>query len=301
MMKKPEVPLKEKVGFIGLGKMGQRMAGRLLNAGFPLTVWNRTEAKTVDLAKRGAKVAKSPREVAAQSDIIITMVFDDAALEAVTFGENGILAGIRAPSIFIDMSTVGPEISSRVASEADKQGVKMLRSPVLGSTPWAEAGTLTILVSGDKKSAEKCQKILGVMGKKIHYLGPKEEARYLKVVYNMMVAMTSQMLAEALTFGKKAGLDWQQMLEVISDSNVASPTLCRRVARLAERDFTPGGTGACMAKDLDLALMAGQRLGSPMPAIGVIRQLLSVLKATGREDLDHIALVLVMEDLAVVK
>ncbi|MFC1916489.1 NAD(P)-dependent oxidoreductase [Chloroflexota bacterium] len=293
--------MKEKVGFIGLGKMGQLVAGRLLDAGFPLTVWNRTEAKTVDLAKRGAKVAKSPRELAAQSDITITMLFGDESLEAVAFGEKGILAGISAPSILIDLSTVGPEISSRVASEADKRGVKMLRAPVLGSTTWAAEGTLTIIVSGDKKASEKCQKILEVIGKKIYYLGPDEEARYLKLVMVMLVGMTSQMLAEAVTLGKKAGLDWPQMLEVINDSIVASPILLFKTAQLAERNFTPGGAASCLAKDLDLALAAGKKLGSPMPAIGVIRQLLSVLKATGREDLDHIALTLVIEDLAAVK
>ncbi|MFC1915758.1 NAD(P)-dependent oxidoreductase [Chloroflexota bacterium] len=300
-MKKPEVPLKEKIGFIGLGKMGQRMAGRLLDAGFPLTVWNRTESKTVDLAKRGAKVAKSPREVAAQSDIIITMVFGDESLEAVNFGENGILAGISAPSILIDMSTVGPEVSSRVALEADKRGVKMLRSPVLGSTPWAAEGTLTIIVSGDKKSSEKCQKVFEAMGKKIHYVGANDEARYLKLVINMMVGMTTHMLAEAVTFGKKAGLDWHQMLEVINDSIVASPILRYKVAKLAERDFTPGGPTTQLTKDFDLALAAGQKLGVPMPAIGLVRQFLTTLWATGREEWDNIALALVMEELTSVK
>lgn len=295
------VVLSEKVGFIGLGRMGQPMAGRLLDAGFPLTIWNRTKAKTVDLGKRGAKVVSSPKEVAAQSDIIITIVSDDAALEAVTLGENGILAGVRARSILIDMSTVSPKISRQVAQVADERGVKMLRAPVSGTTNWAATGMLTIFVSGDKQAYEKCQKVLGVMGQKIFYLGAKEEALYLKLVHNMMVGMTSQMLAEAVTFGQKAGLDWHQMLEVISDTVVASPILRFKAERLAERNFTAAFSASMMAKDFDLALTAGKELGSPMPTIGLVRQFLGTLVATGRGELDYLALVLLMEELAGIK
>ena len=295
------VLLSEKVGFIGLGKMGQPMAGRLLDTGFPLTIYDVIEARTVDLSKRGAKVASSPKEVAAHSDIIITMVPDDAALEAVTLGENGILAGVRAQSIFIVMSTVSPKITSQVASVVEERGVKMLRAPVSGTTDWAATGELTIFVSGDKQAYEKCQKVLATMGKKIFYLGTREEAVYLKLVHNMMVGTTSQMLAEAVTFGKKAGLDWHQMLEVISDTVVASPILRFKAARLAERNFTPAFTASGMAKDLDLAITAGQQLGSPMPTVGLVRQFLGTLKATGRGDLDYLALVLLMEELAGIK
>jgi len=295
------VVLSEKVGFIGLGRMGQPMAGRLLDAGFPLTIWNRTKAKTVDLGKRGAKVVSSPKEVAAQSDIIITIVSDDAALEAVTLGENGILAGVRPRSILIDMSTVSPKTSSQVAQVADERGVKMLRAPVSGTTNWAATGMLTIFVSGDKQAYEKCQKVLGVMGQKIFYLGAREEALYLKLVHNMMVGMTTHVLAEAVTFGQKAGLDWHQMLEVISDTVVASPILRFKAERLAERNFTAAFSASMMAKDFDLALTAGKELGSPMPTIGLVRQFLGTLVATGRGELDYLALVLLMEELAGIK
>jgi len=295
------VVLNEKVGFIGLGKMGQPMAGRLLDTGFPLTIWNRTKAKTVDLGKRGAKVASSPKEVAAHSDIIITMVWDDAALEAVTLGENGIMAGVRPRSILIDMITVSPKTSRQVASVADERGVKMLRAPVSGTTNWAATGMLTIFVSGDKQAYEKCQKVLGVMGQKIFYLGAREEALYLKLVHNMMVGMTTHVLAEAVTFGQKAGLDWHQMLEVISDTVVASPILRFKAASLAERNFTAAATVSLIAKDFDLALAAGQQLGSPMPTIGLVRQFLGTLEATGRGELDHSALVLLMEEFAGIK
>lgn len=290
-----------KIGFIGLGRMGRPMAGRLLDAHFPLAIWNRTKAKTVELGKRGAKVAGSPREVATRSDITITMMYDDAALEAVTFGEDGILGGIRPPSVFIDMSTVSPAISNQIASAIKEQGVKMLRAPVTGSTNSAEEGTLTILVSGNKQAYEKCERVFKVMGKKIFYVGAGEEARYLKLAHNMMVGVTGQMLAEAVTFCEKAGLDWHQMLEVFSGSFVASPLLCFKAARLADRDFTAASTVLQLAKDFDLALVAGQQLESPMPITGLVRQFLGMLVATGKEELDWLSLVLLMEELAGIK
>jgi len=289
-----------KIGFVGLGRMGRPMADRLL-AHFPLAIWNRTKAKTVELGKRGAKVAGSPREVAARSDIIITMMYDDAALEAVTFGEDGILGGIRPPSVFIDMSTVGPATSNRIASAIKEQGVEMLRAPVTGSTSSAEEGTLTILASGNRQAYEKCEKVFSVMAKKIFYVGAEEEARYLKLAHNMMVGVTAQMLAEAVTFGEKAGLDWHQMLEVFSGSFVASPLLCFKAARLADRDFTAASNVLQLSKDFDLALATGLQLESPMPITGMVRQFLGMLVSTGKEELDYISLVLLMEELAGIK
>ena len=282
-----------KIGFIGLGRMGKPMASRLL-AHFPLTIWNRTKAKTVELGKRGAEIASSPREVAAKSDITITMMYDDAALEAVTFGEDGILGGIRPPSVFIDMSTVGPATSNRIASAIKEQGVEMLRAPVTGSTSSAEEGTLTILASGNRQAYEKYEKVFSVMAKKIFYVGAEEEARYLKLAHNMM-------LAEAVTFGEKAGLDWHQMLEVFSGSFVASPLLCFKAARLADRDFTAASNVLQLSKDFDLALATGLQLESPMPITGMVRQFLGMLVSTGKEELDYISLVLLMEELAGIK
>ena len=289
----------QKVGFIGLGKMGQPMAGHLFNAGFPLTIWNRTTSKTVELGKRGAKVASSPKEVAAQSDITITMVLDDVALEAVSFGENGILAGIRPGSIFIDMGTMSPKkTSSQVAAAVEERGATMLRAPVSGTTNWAAEGILTVFASGDEQAFKKCKKVFEAMGKKIFYLGTGEDALYHKLVVNMMVAVTSQMLAEAMMFGQLAGLDTHKMVEVISGSVVASPILCHRAERVAERNWVGGGSVQVMAKDLLLALTAGRQLGSPMPATGLVHQFLSSMEAMGRSDLDHSALFLIIEELA---
>jgi len=293
--------MSEKVGFIGLSTMGQPMAGRILGAGFPLIIWNRTLPKTEDLAKKGAKVATSPKEVATQSDIFISMISDGPALEAITFGESGALAGAKSSSVFIDMSTVDPESSLRVAKAVEEKGAKMLRAPVSGSTVFAASGTLTILASGERGAFDRCQPVFKAMGQKIFHVGTGDEARYLKLVLNMMVGTTCQMLAEALIFGKKAGLDWKQMLEIISNSVVGSPLVNYKAGPIRERSFKPAMTASLMAKDFDLALRVGSQLGVALPTIGLVRQFLGMMKATGRGELDFSGLILLMEELAGIK
>ncbi|MFC1938779.1 NAD(P)-dependent oxidoreductase [Chloroflexota bacterium] len=287
----------EKIGFIGLGIMGQHMAKRLLQADIPLVIWNRTRSKTIDLAGAGAEVVDYPRDVAARSYVVITMLSDGPALKAVALGANGVLESIQPESILVDMSTVDPESSSQVARATEMRGAKLLRAPVSGSTGLAAAGKLSIIVSGDKKAYDKCRNFLRVMGQRLFYVGNEEEARYLKLVLNMMVGITSQMLAEALTFGEKAGLDWTKMLEVIANSAVESPVVTSKIEPLRERSFAPAFTVSMMLKDFDLALAAGERLGSPMPTTSLVRQFYGMLKATGRGNLDYSSLLLLMEEL----
>jgi len=291
----------EKVGFIGLGTMGQPMAGRIMGAGFPLTVWNRTKGKMDEVVKKGAKAAGSAKEVAAQSDVIVSMIADGPALEAITFGDSGVQAGIKSGSVFIDMSTVDPESSMRVVKAVEAKGAKMLRAPVSGSTVLASSGTLTILASGDKAAFDRCLPIFQTMGQKVFHVGTGDQARYLKLVLNMMVGTTCQMLAEALTFGKKAGLDWKQMLEIISASVVGSPLVNYKAGPIGDRNFKPAFTAALMAKDFDLALKAGGELGVAMPTIGLVRQFLNMMKGTGRGELDFSGLILLMEEVAGIK
>jgi len=289
---------KQKVGFIGLGVMGSLMAGHLLNAGFPLTIWNRTTSKTVELGKRGAKVASSPKEVAAASDVTITMILDDSALEVISYGDNGILAGADKGKILVDMSTLSPKVSSEVGAAAGERGMKMLRAPVSGTTNWAAEGILTIFVSGDKEAFDKCKKIFEPMGRNIYYLGTGTDALYYKLAHNMMVGITSQMLAEAMMFVKLAGLDMKKMVELISSSVVASPILCHRAERVAKGDYAGGGSVEVIAKDTGLALNAGRELGSPMPVTALVHQFLNSMKAMGRSDLDNSSLYLLIEELA---
>ncbi len=291
----------EKIGFIGLGHMGALMAEAILKTGFPITIWNRTKSKTEELARKGAKVADSPKEVASQSDVVITMVSDGTALKAVCLGVNGALAGAKSGDVLIDMSTVDPESSSEVAQVAGGKGVRMLRAPVSGSTVLASQGKLTIFASGDKQAYERCQPIFSTMGQKIFYVGSADEARYIKLVLNTMVGITSQMLAEAITFGEKAGVDWNTMLEVIGNSVLASPLVAYKLPPLSKRDFKAVFTASMMAKDFDLALATGDKIGAPMPTVSLVRQFLGALKASNRGELDFSALLLVMEELSGIK
>jgi len=292
---------KQKIGWIGLGKMGIPMSQNLLKAGYPLTVYNRTKEKTKELAGAGAKVADSIKTLAAGVDVVISMISDDPVLEAVSKGEGGAFEGAKSGNIFIDMSTVSPAASARVAAVADKKGIKYLRAPVSGSTALAQAATLTIFASGPKDAYEKCVDIFGSMGQKSFHVGNGEEARYLKLVLNMMVGLTSAMTAEALTFGERGGMDWKTMIEIVNNSVVASPLVGYKAQMLKDRNFAPAFTAAQMAKDFDLALETGRANNVPMPLTSMTRQFLGTMKATGKGELDFFGYVTLLEEMAGLK
>jgi 3-hydroxyisobutyrate dehydrogenase-like beta-hydroxyacid dehydrogenase len=291
-------PEKRRIGWIGLGKMGLPMSGRLLEAGFSLTVWNRTPEKSKPLEARGAGVARSPRDAAFASDVIFTMVSDDAALEQVVLGEEGILQGGGEGKLLVDMSTVSPGASAAVARAAEAAGMACLRAPVSGSTRLAEAGTLTLFVSGPRAEYERCVPLLERLGQKRYYVGEGEEARYLKLLINMMLGTTAMMVAEALAFGEKSGLDWATMVDVVGNSAVASPLIGYKVALLKERNFAPAFSTNQIAKDFDLALAAGNGLNVPMPVTALSRQFFEMMRAAGKGNLDFFGLVGLMEELA---
>lgn len=292
---------KQRVGMIGLGKMGNPMSRNLFSAGYSLTVYDVVPSAMEELAKKGAKVADSPKAVAADVDVIISMIPDDHALEEVSIGPNGAFQEAQSGAIFIDMSTVSPVMSARVGRAAEEKGIMYLRSPVSGSTEFAESGTLTVLVSGPKKAYEQCQDIFNVLGQKCFYVGKGDEARYLKLLINMMVGITSAMTAEALTFGKRGRLDWNQMIEIINNSVVASPLIGFKVQLLKERSFSPAFTASQMAKDFDLALDTGRSMDIPMPITALTRQLYGAMKAMGKGGLDYFGLVTLMEEIAGIK
>lgn len=289
------------VGWIGLGNMGLPMSGRLLEAGYPLTVYNRTAEKARCLADKGVKVVGSLQELPGHVSVIFTMIANSQALEEVTLGEKGIFKTVKPGTIFIDMSTVSPDSSAKVSLAAKDKGVKYLRAPVTGSTTMAVAGTLGILTSGDEDAYNKVLDVLKNLGQKVFYLGTGEEARYMKMLLNIMVGITGQMMGEALAFGTKAGLDWDQMLEVLSNSAVASPLVCYKVNSLSKRDYSPMFTINLMEKDFDLTLAASKELVVPMPVTGLVKQYLAAAKATGKGDLDFISLVKLAEEFAGIK
>lgn len=292
---------KQKIGFIGLGKMGIPMSTRLVEAGYSVTVYNRTKEKTKDLAGKGAKVADSPKAAAGGQDVIISMISDDSALEAVSMGPDGAFQSAKKGAVYIDMSTVSPKSSACVAAAAGEKGIKYLRAPVSGSTVLAAAGTLTIFVSGPKDAYDRCVEMLSCMGQKTFHVGTGDEARTLKLAINMMVGLTAAMVGEALAFGEAGGMDWKQMIDIIGASVAASPLYGYKAQVLKDRNFAPAFTATQMAKDFDLALGAGQAKNVPMPITSLVRQFWGTMMATGKGDMDFFGFVTLMEEMAGLK
>jgi len=292
---------KQNLGWIGVGKMGTPMSTNLLNAGYKLTVFDIVPAAMKTLIDQGAGSAESPQEVAGQADIVISMIPDDPALEEISTGTRGIFKDARPGMIYIDMSTVSPATSARVSEAAEKKGIQYLRAPVSGSTDSAANATLTILASGPREAYDRCGDIFEKLGHKVFYVGPGEQARFLKLLVNMMVGITSAMTAEALTFGKRGGIDWDLMIDIINNSVLASPLIGFKVQLLKEREFAPMFTAAQMAKDFDLALDTGRKTNTPMPLTALTRQLYGAMKATGKGELDYFGMVALMEEMAGIK
>jgi 3-hydroxyisobutyrate dehydrogenase-like beta-hydroxyacid dehydrogenase len=292
---------KKRIGWIGLGKMGVPMSKNLVKKGYSVTVYNRTKEKTKELVAEGAKVADSPKALAADSDVIISMISDDPALEEVSIGKNGAFEGAKSGAIYIDMSTVSPVSSTKVAEAAAKKGIKYLRAPVSGSTVLATSGSLTIFASGPKDAYDQCTEIFGAMGQKVFHVGNGDEARYLKLLLNMMVGITSAMAGEALIFGEKGGMDWNQMIDIIGASVVASPLIGYKAQMLKSRNFAPAFTIDQIAKDFDIALETGKAANVPMPITALARQFFGALKAKGKGNLDFFGLVTLLEEFAGIK
>ena len=289
---------KQTIAWIGLGKMGVPMAQSLLKKGYKVTVYNRTKEKGRPFAEAGCTVADSPKAAASGADVIISMIADDPAIAAVSYGPEGAFAGAKSGAIFIDMSTVSPAASMQVDAQAKAKKIAYLRAPVSGSTILAAAGNLTIFASGPKNAYDACADIFGSMGQKVFHVGLGDEARYLKLVMNMMVGLTSAMAAEALTFGESGGMDWEQMIDIINASVVASPLLGYKAALLKSRNFAPAFTVSQIAKDFDIMIDAGRAKNIPIPMTSLIRQFWGAMMANGKGEQDFFSLVTLLEGMA---
>ena len=289
---------KGNIGWIGLGKMGNPMSKNLIKAGYDLTVYDILPDAGKALAEQGASVVGSAKEVASTGDVVVSTIPDDKALEEVALGPAGVFAGAKTDTVYIDMSTTSPAVSALVAKAAEKKGIIYLRAPVSGSTEFAESGNLTILCSGPNPGYKQCKDIFDILGQKHFHVGEGEEARYLKLLINMMVGITSAMTAEALVFGKKGGLEWDQMVDMINSSVVGSPLIGFKAQLLKDKRFPPAFTVAQMAKDFDLALDTGKTMDIPMPLTALTRQLYGSMKATGKGNLDYFGLAALMEEMA---
>lgn len=285
-----------RVGVLGLGNMGAAMARRLLGAGFEVWVSNRSSERAAPLVAAGAVWAQDGAALGAEVDLLISMVADDAALTAVTDGPASVLARARDGLVYADMSSVSPAASAGVARRAAAAGVPYLRAPVSGSTVLAEAGSLRVMVSGPADAFAGAEDVFSALGQRTFHLGHGEEARVMKLILNTLVATTVVGLTEALAFGQRAGMGWEAMLDVFSDSAVASPLVKYKAASLADRDFTAAFSTAMMAKDLAVALQLAHDSGTALPTTAHSHELLRAACAKGWGELDFTSLLLLFED-----
>lgn len=279
-----------RVAVVGLGRMGEPIARRLLNAGHELTVFNRTPGRAGDLIELGAREVSSLQDIWDTADVCITMVADDEALRAVTLDEGGLLRTSAADRAVIDMSTVSPIGSQSVADAAEAAGVVFLRAPVSGNPSVVQAGNLGIMASGDEETFRRLEPMLRDIGPNVFYVGGAEEARVMKLALQILVAGTAQLIAEALVFGEAGGLERATMLEVMGSSAVGSPFVKYKTAALVENDYTPTFTSSAMSKDLGLVLDTARRAQVDLPVSTLIHGLVEECISTGLGEADFIAL-----------
>jgi len=286
------------VGFIGLGIMGRPMARNLLKAGHALIVHSRSRGPVDEIVKAGAKAATSPTEVAGQCDVLITMLPNSPDVEQVALGPGGIAEGARRGLVFVDMSTISPIISQKIGKALEPRGVVMLDAPVSGGEKGAIDGALSIMVGGDKAVFESVLPILQAMGKTITLLGPLGFGGFTKLANQIIVAGNLTALAEALTLGRKAGLDRELLLTALGGGLAGSRCLEQKRPNYVSNSYNPGFKIDLHYKDLGLIADAARALGVPLPTTSVVQELFSAARVKGRGGLDHSGIVTVLEDLA---
>lgn len=288
----------KKIGFIGLGIMGRPMALNLLKAGHPVLVYGRRQAVLDELTAAGASAAASPKEVAGNSDIVITMLPDSPDVEAVVAGAEGILAGAKPGMLLIDMSTISPVSTKAISAELSKAGVRMLDAPVSGGDKGAVAGTLSIMAGGDREDFEKAKPLFEAMGKTITYCGPIGSGQIVKACNQIVVALVIEAISEALVLGSKAGVDPEIILNVLGGGLAQTRVMDMRGPTMIRHDFTPGFKARLHRKDLNIVLQAARENGVTLPVTALVDQMFTKLVASDKGDLDHSALLTVIEELS---
>ncbi len=277
------------MGLIGLGNMGTAIAERILDGGFPLVVYNRTPQKAEALAARGAAVAKTAADLAARADVVVTSLPNDEALEAVA---SEIVPHARPGTVLVDVSTVSPAASARVASRADAASLEYLRAPVSGNPTVVRAGNLSFIVSGPRETLERVEPLIRTIGPTVHHVGAAEEARVVKLAINLMIAGLAQLMSEALVLGEAAGVSRAALLEVMGSSAAGAPFVKYKTEPLLRDDYSATFTTALMEKDIDLILDAADENGVELPIAREVKGLLRATIEAGYADDDFIALFL---------
>lgn len=290
--------MKRTIGFIGLGIMGRPMAKRLLDAGYPLVVYDIVPAAMDEVVEAGAKAGTSIRDVAEQGDVVISMLPDSPDVESVAFGPDGVIENIRPGCIYVDMSTISPTVSERIAAEAKPKGIKVLDAPVSGGDVGAINGTLSIMVGGDQETFDDVLEIFQVVGQKIVLVGNDAAGQVVKACNQILVGLTLEAMAEALVLGTKAGVDPAKIVEVLGGGLARCGVLENRGMRVVNRDFEPGFRIRLHYKDLGIAMSAGKAYDVPLPVTALVHEMFKQLKLSGRGELDHSGIVTLIEDMA---
>jgi 2-hydroxy-3-oxopropionate reductase len=274
------------------------MAKNLLKAGHPLVVHSRSRGPVDEIARAGAKIGSSPRDVAAQSDVLITMLPNSPDVELVALGRDGIIEGARPGLLFVDMSTISPIVSKKVGEALAAKSVKMLDAPVSGGERGAIDGALSIMVGGDKAVFDAVLPIFQAMGKTITHLGPLGFGGFTKLANQIIVAVNLTALAEALTLAKKAGLDRDLTLTALAGGLAGSKCLDQKKPNYLADTYNPGFKIDLHFKDLGLIMESARALGVPLPTTAVVQELFSALRVKGRGGLDHSGVITLLEDIA---
>jgi 2-hydroxy-3-oxopropionate reductase len=290
--------MKPNVGFIGLGIMGNHMARHLLAAGYALTVYDIVSEAMNRLVEAGAQPGNSCRDVAAHSDVVISIVPDSPDVEKVALGQDGIIEAARAGLIYVDMSTISPQTAVRVAQVLGEKGVRCLDAPVSGGEAGARNATLSIMVGGSPDLFEEMKPVFEVMGKTITYCGGPGAGQVVKACNQIQVALNFVGMAEALVLGAKAGVDPAIILKVLSGGYAQTRVMDVRGPKVIKGEFEPGFRSRLHYKDLNIVMAAARDLHVALPATAVAHELFAALMALGRGDLDHSAVITVIEDLA---
>lgn len=281
-----------RVGWIGIGRMGFALAGRLLDAGYDLAVYNRTRAKAEPLAERGAKVVDTPADLA-DRDVVFIMVSAPADLAAVTSGEGGLLTHPEvAPQVVVDSSTVSTEASAQVREEAARRGTQLLAAPVSGNPKVVRSGKLTLAVSGPRDAFDEVQPLLACLGRGVTYVGEGEVARLVKICHNVFLGVVMQSLVEITLLAEQGGTTRAAFLEFLNDSVMGSTFSRYKSPALVNLDFTPTFTMPLLSKDFDLGLAAAHDLAVPMPLAAAAAQLVASAVGAGHVDEDFATLIL---------
>jgi 2-hydroxy-3-oxopropionate reductase len=286
----------EKVGFVGLGIMGKPMARNLMGAGYDLTVHNRSRGPVDELASEGASAAGSPREVAENSDVVITMLPDSPQVREVVAGQDGVLEGIKEGSLIVDMSTISPVVTEELAEAVKEKGASMLDAPVSGGDVGAIEGTLSIMVGGDEGDFERARPLFEAMGDTVVHVGGSGAGQVTKAANQVVVALVMEAVSEALVLGSEAGVSPGKIIEVLSGGLAASKVLEVKGEKFLSHDFAPGGKVEFHHKDLGIALAAGREYGVALPAAAMVNEMFRALKARGKAGWDHSALITLIED-----